>query len=155
MKRLIIVNFLSIILMMACTTNGQTPTPQKLSQDIQSLPSNTIISVISLETYAAPKGAEIIEKAGLYETVDNIYDARGYNVVIPRNALVRGIYTNDGKQCTVTWKAIYLDKQHYNKNMGSFEVGKQSVPTICDPIRGVFKGQRLLLHLNRALAEPL
>lgn len=138
-----------VALVMAACADIEAPTPQKLSQDIKSLPSSTIISVISNDSYKAPKGVGVIERIGLFETLDNTYDDRGYQILIPRRAIVKGTYVNDGKKCTVTWSSIYFNKKEYEKNLGSVVLKDRTIPTDCDPQRGVQAGERLLIHFNR------
>ncbi|MFN8770960.1 MAG: hypothetical protein ACK5Z5_04355 [Neisseriaceae bacterium] len=151
MKKLsvILINILAIALT-SCSTQ-ETPTPQQLTQDIQSLPPSTIISVVAKDNYQVPTGAQIIERTGLYETTDNTYDEKGYRILIPRQSIVRGVYSNDGKKCMVTWKAIYANRIEYKKNAGSIALSKQVAPTFCDPVRGIKQNDRLRIHLNKNL----
>lgn len=78
MKNLPIISLL-IIGLASCGTDN-TPTPQRMTQNVQSIPGNTVISVVSQDKYDAPHGAEIIEKKGSYRVIDNIYDTDGYQV---------------------------------------------------------------------------
>ncbi len=117
MKHLSIISLL-IISLVGCSSNN-TPTPQKLSQDVRSISNNTSISVTSQQSYSVPKDAQIIEETGLYRVIDNIYDSDGYNVLIPRGALISGLYTNDGLQCQIIWKSIYVNKDEYENNRGT------------------------------------
>ncbi|MDQ5921616.1 MAG: hypothetical protein QG673_1675 [Pseudomonadota bacterium] len=147
MKNLPIISLL-IIGLASCGTDN-TPTPQRMTQNVQSIPGNTVISVVSQDKYDAPHGAEIIEKKGSYRVIDNIYDTDGYQVLIPRNALISGIYTNDGVNCQIHWKAIYANEKEYEENRGSFVLDQTTSPSICVPTRGIKKGDRLVIRFNQ------
>lgn len=146
MKRLSLVGLLALSLIGCSSSN--TPTPQKLSQDMKSISTNTAISVVSQQTYSVPRDAQIIEETGLYRVIDNIYDTDGYNVLIPRGALVSGMYANDGLQCHISWKSIYVNKDEYENNRGTFTLGSITAPSTCAPTRGIKKGDRIIIKFT-------
>ena len=149
MKKLLILS-LCLAGLAACSSD-HTPTPQKLSQDVQTLPPATVISVSSEETFQIPKNAQIIEETGKFKTIDNTYDELGNKVLIPRDAIVSATYTNDGVNCKVVWKSIYANKAEHANKRGSFTLGETTVPSICDPIRGIKSGDRLTIQFNHGL----
>lgn len=126
----------------------ETPTPQKLSQDIYSIPPATVISVISDETYPMSVGTQIVEKAGTYKTMENTYDNDGYRVLIPKDAIINGTYKNDGTSCTVTWNAIYVNKSEFKNNQGSLALREVTEPSVCNPTQGVKAGNRLTIRFS-------
>jgi hypothetical protein len=145
MKKLLLI--LSVIGLVACSSD-QTPTPQKLSQDVQSLPPETVISVSAENSFPTPKNAQVIQQLGSFRTIDNVYDKAGNRVLIPRNAIISGTYTNDGVSCQIAWKSVYANKEEYEEKRGSFVVGDTSVPSVCNPVRGIKAGDRLTISFT-------
>lgn len=135
------------LLVVSCST-PTTPTPQKLSQNLQAVPPSTVISVISQDNYQLPHDAQIIEKTGVFKTRDNIYDKQGNQVLIPKDAIVVGTYSNDGVNCKVIWKSIYVNGEEYENKRGTFALGSQAQPSICSPERGIKKHDRLTIRIN-------
>ena len=149
MKKLLILSLFMAGL--AACSSSHTPTPQKLAQDVETLPPATIISVFAENNFQVPKNAEIIEQTGRFKTVDNTYDELGNRVLIPRDAIINGTYTNDGVSCSIAWKSIYANKDEHEKKRGSFALSETTLPSICDPIRGIKSGDRLTIQFNHGL----
>jgi hypothetical protein len=144
----ILVTSLAIISLAACSSNN-VPTPQKLSQDISQLPNTQVFSVVAKKNFRVPKNAQIIEEAGEFKTIDNIYDADGEKILIPRGAIVSGTYTNDGVNCKIVWKSIYVNDEEYDENRGSFILGEITEPSTCDPTRGIKSGGRVTIRVAK------
>ena len=106
MKRITLAGLLTIALA-ACSTTTNTPTGLKLSQNIQSVASNSVMSVISQSNFAVPKHAQNIVQLGTFKASDNVYATDGNKVLIPRDAIISGLYSNDGVNCMIEWKAVY------------------------------------------------
>lgn len=137
--------------MVACSSNP--PTPQKLSQDVQQVSPTTVVSVKSNDSYAVPAAGQIEEKSGTYKTLDTVYDDDGIKVLIPKNAFVKGIYKNDGVSCSVTWSSVYANEDAYEDDQGSFSLSKVTSSSMCDPVRGVKSGDRLVIKFVTAKDE--
>jgi hypothetical protein len=147
-NKMLLVASLFLLSLSACSSYN-TPTPYKLSRDVEKVPPSTVISVTSVDSYQIPQGSQIIERSGLYKAVDNVYDAQGYKVLIPRDSIITGTYKNDGVSCSVTWGAVYINREEYNQDRGSFSLSKVTQPSICDPIKGVKSGNRLTITFNK------
>ena len=146
MKKLLILN-LCLAGLVACSSE-HVPTPQKLSQEVETLPPATVISVFAEDNFHVPKNAQIIEQTGRFKTVDNTYDELGNKVLIPRDAVISGTYTNDGVSCKVVWKSIYANKTEHAQKRGSFALGEATMASRCDPLRGIKSGDRLTIKFD-------
>ncbi len=146
MKKLLLLG-LTIAGLAACGTE-HTPTPQKLGQDVQTLAPATVISVLAEEDLPVPKNAQIIEQMSEFKTVDNTYDELGNKVLIPRDAIISGSYTNDGVNCKIIWKSVYANEDEYQASRGSFALGQNTSASLCDPLRGIKSGDRITIRFN-------
>lgn len=143
---------ISLLLLIASLTAcsiPNDPTTQEISADIDSIPANTIISVISVHKLAVPKNSsETITKLALFKTVDNTYSKDGVNVLIPRHAIIDGLYSNNGVNCTIKWKSVHFNHQKYKGQEGSLSLVSATQESVCNPKVGVKSGSRSLITFN-------
>lgn len=152
MKKFVVVSLLTGVLV-ACSTTTSTPTGVKLSQDIQSVASNSIISVISQSDFAVPKHAQNIIQLGTFKANDNVYDQDGNKVLIPRDAIISGLYSNDGVDCMIEWKAVYANLTEYHNKNGSPTLRELTTESRCDPQHEIKKGDRVTISFRPAISE--
>jgi len=129
-------------------SNETLPTPNKLSQNLGVIPSNTVISVIAKDNHNVPKSDGVIEEPKIYAVLDNIYDEDGVEVLIPKGAIVTGIYSNDGVTCKVSWQALYANKKAYSQKQGTLNFRNVTQPSFCNPQRGIKANNRLTIRFN-------
>ncbi len=151
MKNLLKITILTAALS-ACSSDN-IPTPQKLGHDIQTLPPATGIAAVSGENLRAPKDAQIIEKQTAFKVLDNVYSETGNRVVIRRGAIVSGTYSNDGSECKIIWNSIYVNKSEYEDKKGTPSLGSIATPFLCDPVKGIKKGQRVMIRVNNEFLD--
>lgn len=144
----------SLIAGISACSSDNAPTPSKVAQNVQTLAPGTVISAIAKQTHKVPQGAQVIEDTGVYVTTDNTYDRDGYDILVPKGALIKGTYTNDGTSCKVTWKAIYINEDEYENDRGSLILGKTTKPSLCKPEKGIKSGNRVTIRFgNTDLAD--
>ncbi len=143
----------SLILGLAACSSDNVPTPKKLSQDVQSIPPFTTISVKAQETLGVPHNAETIMKIGTFKAIDNVYDPNGNNILIPRDAIITGVYTNDGVSCTIKWKAVYATEDEYSAKRGTLALGQVTSPSNCRALKGIKKGERAVISFKSDIAD--
>lgn len=146
MKNLLKISILTAALT-ACSSDN-IPTPQKLGVDVRSLPANSVIAVLAKEDFPTPKNSQIIEKQSAFKVIDSVYSQQG-TMLVRKNSIISGTYTNDGVTCRVTWKSIYANKSNYEDNIGTFSLGAVTEPTPCDPVKGIKEGQRVMIRANQ------
>ena len=145
----------SAILSLAACSNESLPTPNKLSQNVQAIPPHTVISAISKTSFAIPKNSQSIVKMGKFKVVDNVYDPIGHQVLIPRGAIIDGLYSNDGTTCEISWKTVYSSSDDFDDNQGSIALGRVTNASVCNPQRGVKSGERVTLTFRPELDSQL
>lgn len=143
----------SIAIMLGACSTQRVPTTLKLSQDIQEVASNAVLSVISQNDLAVPTHSQNILTLGTFKTNDNTYDIDGNKVLIPRDAIIAGLYSNDGVNCTIEWRAIYTNLAEYNDQNGSLSLSSITTESLCDPLRGVKKGDRATIDFVPPINE--
>lgn len=137
----------------ACSTTTNTPTGLKLSQNIQSVSSTSIMSVISQSNFAVPKHAQNVVQLGTFKANDNVYDQDGNKVLIPRDAIISGLYSNDGVNCMIEWKAVYTNITEYNNKNGSPILRELTTESRCDPQYEIKSGDRVTISFRPAIGE--
>lgn len=151
MKKLLLIS--SLMLGLGACSSNQVPNSKQLSYDVQTLPASTVISVLAEHDFKIPKNGQIVEQTGTFKTLDNTYDELGNKVLIPRDAIISGTYTNDGIHCSVAWKSIYANKDAFKEKHGSFAIAETSAPSICDPVLGVKTGNRLTVWFKNGVKD--
>ena len=152
MKKFVVVSLLAGVLA-ACSTTASAPTGLKLSQNIQTVASNSIISVISQSDFAVPKHAQNIMQLGTFKTNDNVYDPDGNKILIPRDAIISGLYSNDGVNCMIEWKGVYANLTEYRNKNGSPILRELTTESLCDPQHEIKKGDRVTISFRPAISE--
>ncbi len=145
---LILLNVLTVTLIGCASYSDYSASTIRLSQNIDHIPADTVIVATSEASYRVAKGTQIIEKSGIYKTSDNIYDEDGEKILIPRHAIISGIYSNDGIHCKITWKSIYRDMDSYYNKQGSFSLARRTHPSYCDAERGVKSGDKVTIKFK-------
>lgn len=152
MKKITLAGLLTIALA-ACSTTANTPTGLKLSQNIQSVASNSVMSVISRSDFAVPKHAQNVVQLGTFKAMDNVYAPDGNKVLIPRDAIVSGLYSNDGVNCMIEWKAVYTNLTEYENKNGSLTLRELTTESRCDPQYEIKTGDRVTISFRPAIGE--
>jgi len=119
----------------ACSTDT-TPAPQKLSRNIEAVPSNTKISVSSLQSYPVDKD-HLSTQEGRYTVITDVYDSADNRKLIPAGATISGTYINDGNSCRIEWKAIYANNDVNAGSQNAVPISKVTLPTPCKATVGV------------------
>lgn len=135
---------LSIIGLANCAYEA-TPNQQQLAKNVQLIPSTSVLSVISQNSYKISDSGQVIEQSGLYKSVYDLNNERDDSVVlIPSSALIRGTYRNDGVTCDINWTSVYAYNEEDNRN--AVALNQVTRPTICDPQKGIKTGDRLIIR---------
>jgi hypothetical protein len=136
----------------ACSaTSPHTPTPNKLALDIQSIPPQTALSVRAKASLDAPKNAQSIVKMATFVADDNLYDQAGNRLIIPRGAIIVGLYSNDGMECSIDWKAVYASQKDLEAGQGTLTLNQVTSKNKCDPVNGIKVGDRIALTFTSSL----
>lgn len=129
-----------------CSNNA--PTPERFHQNLERIPDGKLIAAIAEKNYQAPQAGQIIDKTVVYKTVDNTYNKDGSKLLIPRDSVITGDYSNDGVDCTIIWKAIYFNKREYRKHHGIFALKDIAKPNQCNPTTGIKAGSQVFIMLT-------
>ena len=146
MQKLIVMSMVMLGLI-ACSSD-KTPTPEKVSQNLQAVPDEKIVAVVAEKTHKAPEAGQIVDETVIYKTVDNIYDAQGAELLIPRDTVITGNYINDGVSCVIVWKAAFANKSEYKNKHGTFSLSDIAKSSRCDPVKGLKVGSHVFIKFN-------
>ncbi len=146
MKNLLIMSF-TLVALIACSSE-QPPTPDKIRQNLQSVPEDKVVAVIAEKNYPAPRSGQIIDENVVSKTVDNIYTEDGEKLIVPQGSVITGNYINDGTSCVIVWKAVYANKSEYKKKNGTFSLSDIAQPSRCDPVKGLKVGNRIFIKFS-------
>ncbi len=136
----------------ACSSSGML-TPTKLAHNIAEVPQSAVISVVAINDFPIAHNAQSIVKLGKFKSLDNVYDSEGNKILIPRDAIVTGLYTNDGVTCDIAWKAVYLNEAEFKSERGALVLDTVAAKSICDPLHGVSSGERVTLRFQKEFNE--
>lgn len=118
------------------------PTPGKLTGNLERVNSGTIVNVVSLVPMDIPNPSEsVITNSAAFRVTNDVREYPNSSILIPQNALITGIYTNNGKTCSISWQAIYADYPALEKGQGSLAIAPLVQNTSCDPKAGIRAGQ--------------
>lgn len=131
----------------ACSSNSA-PTDRPIASDLQDVPILSQDEVLSLTTFAVPKSGQVVVQEGAFQTEDNVYKSNGYDVLIPRRAVLEVLYTNDGVNCTIQWKKMYPDVVEYRKQRNSLKVVDLQATSRCSPKRGIVTDDRMIVNFD-------
>lgn len=116
--------------------------PSRMNQNISRIASGTVVNTISLVPMDVPNPSQIkITNTAIFRVTDNVLSSPGSAVLIPQNALITGVYTNDGKSCIVSWQAVYANYSALEKNQAAISIAISTENTLCDPKVGIAVGQ--------------
>ncbi len=145
MKSLLII--LLAVCIMACSNKGL-PSYNKSSHSVLDLPAKTVISATSMDNLAVSDGSKAIVELGGFKTVDNTYDSFGEQVIIPRNAVISGLYVNDGASCSISWKYVYATEEDFEAKRALFSIQNRTDDSLCMPTLGINKNDRVTLQFR-------
>lgn len=133
----------------ACSSNS-VPTPQHMAtNDLDDIPNQSQVELLALTSFETPKNGVTVVKSGPFQTQDKVYQSNGHSIIIPRRAVLEGLYTNDGTTCTVVWKEVYPSIVEYRKQRNPLDVENvSSAITKCDPKRGIKSNDRLIVNFD-------
>jgi len=152
MVRVITIIFALISSITACSSAKRSTTIIK-KEDIQSIAKSTVISVMAKEDFPLPKGAQSFVKMGKFEVNENVYDAKGQKLLLPRHTIIEGLYSNDGSVCEIEWGVVYMNEVKYKAREGVIDLSFITDATLCSPSRGVKKGDKLIITYNQNLID--
>ncbi|MCC2624788.1 MAG: hypothetical protein K0R14_661 [Burkholderiales bacterium] len=155
MKNLVKISALfstALIILSACS-NENLPTPAKLGHDVQTLPPATGIAVVAMEDLDVPEDAQLMNNQAAFKVLDNVYAEYGNKVIVKKGSIVSGTYFNNGTQCKISWNAIYVNKKQYKKKRGAALSDSIAQPSLCDPVKGIKKGQRVMIRVNNEFLD--
>ena len=132
-----------LVVGLAACSSDSTPDVQRLTQNVLTVSSTAVLSVISEDSYLIPDNEQPIVQAGRYKVVGDIYDESDNRILIPSGAILSGVYSNDGDTCFVTWKSVYANNDDIEDTYNAVSLSKVTRPTKCNPARGVRDGDRL------------
>jgi hypothetical protein len=148
--RLIVLSGVLVTLGLAgCGTDNTPPYVKKLNHNVRSVSEADTLTVFAEHDYPAPASGQTTTQLVYFKTVYNLYKNKGYHkVLIPSNTIVSGVYNNDGKGCTITWKDVYAHGDQTMDNHNAVNFSSVTVPTICNPTVGLKEGEPLIINFN-------
>jgi hypothetical protein len=118
------------------------PTPTKVTQNLQQVNPGTNVAVVALVPMEIPNPTQPkILNSTAFRVTQDVHGYPNTVILIPQNAIITGVYSNDGKVCQVSWQAVYHDYQALEKDQGALGVATMVNNTSCDPKLGIRPGQ--------------
>jgi hypothetical protein len=138
--------FASTISLSACglfNSSSSKPTPRAMNQDISLINTGTVVNAVSLVPLDIPNPSQpkVVNSAVFRVTEDIFNYPNTAAILIPQNALVTGVYTNDGTICQISWQVIYADYAAMEQGYGALSIAPRVKNTTCDAKLGVRAGQ--------------
>ncbi|HMT02814.1 MAG TPA: hypothetical protein PKD00_05815 [Burkholderiales bacterium] len=110
------------------------------NKNVLEMPKATTISTRSMKNFSMPDDNQAIEELGSFKVRDNIYNSSGEQVIIPKHAVISGLYSNDGRNCSISWKSVYANEKNFNAKKVSFSIQDLTEDTACTPDVAIKKG---------------
>lgn len=122
-----------------CSSNSS-PNYYKASNNVLEIPSSTIISAHSMNNFPMPENNQAVVELEGFKIRDDIYDASGERVIIPKNAVISGLYNNNGQYCEISWKSVYMNEKNFKAKKAPISVLNLIEQSVCEPTVAIKKG---------------
>ncbi|MCC2645177.1 MAG: hypothetical protein K0R94_955 [Burkholderiales bacterium] len=133
-----------ISLGLAACGSDNPPYVNKLDRNVRLISQHDTLQVFAMENYTA-------KMSGQYARFKVIYDLNkhgGNKVLIKSDTIIRGLYFNDGKTCSVTWDKIYAHGDQAMDKDNGVKLNNIATPTMCDPAVGLKYGEPMVINFN-------
>lgn len=143
MKKIILYALLSLLLI-SCGFVSQPP--KQINQNLQRLPAGTRINVVALTPMDIPnQNQTTVVNSTAFRVTQDLRDPQNATLVIAKNGLISGVYTNDGKSCQISWQAVYNDYAALEQDQAALGIGPLVENNRCDPKLGIRPGQLFII----------
>lgn len=113
----------------------------------------TAVAVEDNHFFDKPQANQIYLHLLKFRVSAAVYDCFKFKEVIPKGAIVSGVYMNDGFRCTIEWQAVYANEAHFQAGYGSLMWGKLAEPIRCNPKAKFISGSKLFINLDQNLMD--
>jgi hypothetical protein len=122
------------------------PAPIVLNNHLNRIASGTKVSIISMLPNDVPNStqAKIVNSTAFRVTEKVVSNSDG-TILIPQNAIISGVYSNDGSNCVISWQMLFNDYAAMEKNQAAMNIATKVENNNCDPKLGLRPGQLMQL----------
>ncbi len=141
-KKLITLGTGCLILAGCGTYNSDAPVaPKAISLKLDQIPAGTIFDVIAIIPMDTPyKGNDQVRNTTVFRVAHDVLAPTSSTVLIPQNALLKGIYQNNGQICEISWQVIYQNYRAMEQDIGNLSIASRLKNTSCNPKLGIQPG---------------
>lgn len=141
----------SILTISACANNqnNNSPAPKMLEYKIEQIESGTNMTVSAMIPMDIPnKSQTVVTNTTVFKVTNDVINYHNSTIYIPANALISGVYRNDGKTCVINWQSIYGNYRAMELRNGYSGVSRRIQATSCNPKTGIQPGDIINLTFN-------
>ena len=124
------------------------PTPHKIGQNLARISPGSVINVVAMVPMDTPNPSQPkVVNSAAFRVADNVQAATpDKSILIPQNAFITGIYSNDGSSCQVSWQEVFQNYRTLETDQGALSIASLASNSSCDPKQGIHAGQ--LININ-------
>jgi hypothetical protein len=122
------------------------PSPMVLNNNLTRVESGSKVSIISMipNDIPNPSQAKVVNTTA-FRVTDKLVSNPDGTVLIPQNAIISGVYSNDGTSCSISWQMIYNNYEAMEKNQAAMNIANKTENNSCNPKLGIRPGQLMQL----------
>jgi hypothetical protein len=148
MKKELLITFM-LFGLTACSSWNTTTYHQASNSTLEiKVPATTLIYANSLYDFSVPQYNKATKELGGFKIKNNVYDSSGKQIVIPEDAVISAIYSNDSRYCIISWQNVYYNKNDFIKEKPAFSVKDITENSSCNPGVGIQKDDSVTLRFK-------
>lgn len=142
-KKLLALSIGCLVLASCGTYNSDVPaTPKAVSLKLDQVPSGTSMDVIAIIPMDVPhQGNNQVRNSTVFRVAHDVLAPTSSTVLIPQNAMLKGVYQNNGQSCQISWQVLYQNYRAMELDIGNLTIASRLDNTNCDPKLGIQPGQ--------------
>ncbi len=118
------------------------PSPMALNKNLVRIESGTKLSIISMIPNDIPNSSQPkVLNSTIFRVTENLVSNPDSTILIPQNAIISGVYSNDGSSCKISWQMVFNNYKAMEKNQAALNIANKTVNNSCDPKLGLRPGQ--------------
>ena len=140
---------LSLIGCSAMGNSSDAPAPMQAKLLVDQVTSGTTMNLTAMLPMDVPNATTPkVSNSTIFRVSGNVIGDPNSTTLIPNNALLYGVYHNNGEKCQISWQGLFADYRALELHKGYLGIAQRIPPSNCNPKTGVQTGQTITVTFN-------